>query len=80
MLGKDLDAASAGFRVGYNDASHFNREYKSVFGVPPCAICNVYAKQSLRVHKKISYRIRLLKALWEKWYGAKVSGETWKWI
>ena len=35
MLGEDLDAASAAFRVGYNDASHFNREYKSVFGVPP---------------------------------------------
>jgi AraC-like DNA-binding protein len=35
MLGEDLDAASAGFRVGYHDASHFNREYKSLFGVPP---------------------------------------------
>jgi len=35
MLGEDLDAASAGHRVGYDDASHFNREYKSVFGVPP---------------------------------------------
>ncbi len=35
MLGEDLDAASAGFRVGYNDASHFNREYKSLFGEPP---------------------------------------------
>ena len=30
-----LDAASAGYRVGYHDASHFNREYKSLFGVPP---------------------------------------------
>jgi AraC-like DNA-binding protein len=29
MLGEDLDAASAAFRVGYHDASHFNREYKS---------------------------------------------------
>jgi AraC-like DNA-binding protein len=35
MLGEDLDAASAGYRVGYRDASHFNREYKSLFGVPP---------------------------------------------
>lgn len=35
MLGEDLDAASAAFRVGYRDASHFNREYKSHFGVPP---------------------------------------------
>jgi AraC-like DNA-binding protein len=35
MLGEDLDAASAGYRVGYNDASHFNREYKRLFGQPP---------------------------------------------
>ena len=35
MLGEGLNAASAGYRVGYNDASHFNREYKSVFGLPP---------------------------------------------
>jgi len=35
MLGEDLDAASAAYRVGYHDASHFTREYKSLFGVPP---------------------------------------------
>ncbi len=35
MLSEDFDATSAAYRVGYNDASHFNREYKSVFGVPP---------------------------------------------
>ncbi len=35
MLGEDLDAASAAYRVGYNDAAHFNREYKSLFGSPP---------------------------------------------
>jgi AraC-like DNA-binding protein len=35
MLGENLDAASAGYRVGYNDASHFNREYKRLFGLPP---------------------------------------------
>jgi AraC-like DNA-binding protein len=35
MLGEDLDAASAGFRVGYNDASHFTRDYKRLFGEPP---------------------------------------------
>jgi len=35
MLGEDRDAASAAYRVGYRDASHFNREYKSLFGVPP---------------------------------------------
>lgn len=35
LLGEALDAASAAYRVGYQDASHFNREYKSLFGVPP---------------------------------------------
>ena len=35
MLGEDLDAAGAGFRVGYSDASQFNREYKRLFGEPP---------------------------------------------
>ncbi|HEU4324111.1 MAG TPA: AraC family transcriptional regulator [Roseiflexaceae bacterium] len=35
MLGEGLDAASAGYRVGYGDASHFNREYKRLFGAPP---------------------------------------------
>jgi AraC-like DNA-binding protein len=35
MLGERLDAASAGSRVGYDDAAHFNREYKSLFGLPP---------------------------------------------
>ncbi len=35
MLGEELDAASAAYRVGYNDASQFNREYKTVFGDPP---------------------------------------------
>lgn len=35
MLGERLDAASAAYRVGYEDASHFNREYKRLFGLPP---------------------------------------------
>ena len=35
MLGEGLDAASAGYRVGYDDASYFNREYKKLFGAPP---------------------------------------------
>lgn len=35
MLGEDLDAVSAAYRVGYRDASHFNQEYNSLFGVPP---------------------------------------------
>jgi AraC-like DNA-binding protein len=35
MLTENLDAASAAYQVGYGDAAHFNREYKSVFGNPP---------------------------------------------
>jgi AraC-like DNA-binding protein len=35
MLSEHLDAAGAAYRVGYNDASHFNREYKRLFGLPP---------------------------------------------
>jgi AraC-like DNA-binding protein len=35
MLSEGLDAISAAYRVGYRDASHFNREYKALFGAPP---------------------------------------------
>ena len=35
MLGEGLDAASAGYRVGYGNAAHFTREYKRLFGAPP---------------------------------------------
>lgn len=35
MLGEGLDATSAGYRVGYGNASHFTREYKRLFGAPP---------------------------------------------
>jgi AraC-like DNA-binding protein len=35
LLGENIDAKGAAYRVGYQDASHFNREYKSLFGVPP---------------------------------------------
>jgi len=35
MLAEDLDASSAGHRVGYGDASQFTREYKRLFGAPP---------------------------------------------
>ncbi len=35
MLNEGLDAASAGFEVGYESASQFNREYSRFFGQPP---------------------------------------------
>ena len=35
MLGEDLDAASAGYRVGYEDPAYFSRDYKKMFGTPP---------------------------------------------
>jgi AraC-like DNA-binding protein len=35
MLVDGLDAASAGFEVGYESASQFNREYGRFFGQPP---------------------------------------------
>jgi AraC-like DNA-binding protein len=35
MLNEDVDAASAGFRVGYEDPSYFSRDYKKQFGAPP---------------------------------------------
>ena len=35
MISRDLDAAGAGFRVGYDDPSHFSRDYRRFFGEPP---------------------------------------------
>jgi AraC-like DNA-binding protein len=35
MLGEHLDAGGAAYRVGYDDTSHFNRDYKRLFGEPP---------------------------------------------
>jgi AraC-like DNA-binding protein len=35
MLTEDFDAVSAAYRVGYHDPAYFNREYKSLFGIPP---------------------------------------------
>jgi AraC-like DNA-binding protein len=35
MLDEDLDAASAGYRVGYEDPAYFSRDYKKLFGAPP---------------------------------------------
>jgi AraC-like DNA-binding protein len=35
MLSQDIDAGSAGVRVGYDSASQFSREYSRLFGAPP---------------------------------------------
>ena len=35
MLTERLDAAGAGYRVGYDDPAYFSREYKRHFGEPP---------------------------------------------
>jgi AraC-like DNA-binding protein len=35
LLGEDVDATTAGYRVGYEDTSQFNKEYKRLFGEPP---------------------------------------------
>jgi len=35
LLTENLDAIEAAVRVGYDDASQFNREYKRMFGEPP---------------------------------------------
>jgi AraC-like DNA-binding protein len=35
LLGGDIDAATAGHRVGYEDSSQFSKEYKRLFGEPP---------------------------------------------
>jgi AraC-like DNA-binding protein len=35
MLNENLDAGSAGGRVGYESPSQFSREYSRLFGAPP---------------------------------------------
>ena len=35
LLVEDVDAATAGYRVGYEDATQFKKEYKRFFGEPP---------------------------------------------
>lgn len=35
MRTQDIDVAEAGYAVGYSDASHFNRDYKRMFGDTP---------------------------------------------
>ena len=35
MISENLDAREAGYRVGYEDAAYFSRDYKRHFGEPP---------------------------------------------
>ena len=35
LLVGGLNSTDVAFRVGYSDSSHFNREYKGLFGLPP---------------------------------------------
>ena len=35
LLAEGLNATDAAFSVGYNDSSHFSRDYKGLFGLPP---------------------------------------------
>jgi transcriptional regulator GlxA family with amidase domain len=35
MVAEAMDAASAGFRVGYESPSQFSRDYGRAFGLPP---------------------------------------------
>ena len=35
MVSEGMDAASAGFRVGYDSPSQFSRDYSRAFGAPP---------------------------------------------
>jgi AraC-like DNA-binding protein len=37
MVAEGLDAASAGYRVGYESPSQFSRDYRRLFGAPPRA-------------------------------------------
>jgi AraC-like DNA-binding protein len=49
MLSEGLDAAGAGYRVGYGNASHFTREYKRLFGAPPMQDVELLREQAVPV-------------------------------
>jgi AraC-like DNA-binding protein len=35
LLGGEIDATTAAYKVGYESASQFSREYRRLFGAPP---------------------------------------------
>ena len=46
ILMEQMDAAKAGFEVGYDSPSQFSREYKRVFGAPPLRETTLFRKTS----------------------------------
>ena len=46
MLARSMDAASAGFEVGYESPSQFSREYSRLFGEPPLRDINRLRQQT----------------------------------
>ena len=51
MIGKGLDAAEAAFRVGYESASQFGREYRRMFGDSPRRDVAALATEARRAKK-----------------------------
>ena len=48
LLVEGMDAASAAYRVGYESASQFSREYSRIFGAPPISdVTNLRENQGL---------------------------------
>ena len=48
LLVEGTDAASAAYRVGYESASQFSREYSRIFGAPPITdVTNLRENQGL---------------------------------
>ena len=48
LLTDTVDAATAGHRVGYESPSHFSREYRRAFGVPPATDMRNLARAQAR--------------------------------
>ncbi len=46
MLGEDLDASAAAYKVGYESPSQFSREYSRLFGMSPKKDVEAYWKQA----------------------------------
>lgn len=47
MVSQDIDVANAAFRVGYQSASQFNREYARMFGNPPAKDVSIIRQRQL---------------------------------